>query len=119
MWLIVSSLTTWPTFAIIITIIIIQIFLGIQQGGRDGIRDSRISLKCETPDDLSDHGRKAVVEFTASSYAVMENEGNVKIGIKRTGCLDIPAVVRYVFTEPSWAGCDTRSIFKQSTTGLN
>ncbi|GAB1604677.1 sodium/calcium exchanger 3-like [Argonauta hians] len=71
----------------------VNIFQGIQPGMRECVQESRASLKGDTPDDLSDHGNKAVVEFTASSYAVMENEGHVKIGIKRTGCLDITATV--------------------------
>ena len=43
--------------------------------------------------DLSDGGTKAVVEFTASSCAVLENEGKVRIGIRRSGCLKIPVTV--------------------------
>ena len=44
--------------------------------------------------DLSEGGKKAVVEFTAASSAVLENEGNVRLGIKRTGNLKVPATVR-------------------------
>ncbi|XP_021351096.1 sodium/calcium exchanger 3-like isoform X4 [Mizuhopecten yessoensis] len=36
--------------------------------------------------DLTEGGNKAVVEFTAPSCAVLENEGNVRIGIRRYGC---------------------------------
>ncbi|XP_050391531.1 sodium/calcium exchanger 2-like [Patella vulgata] len=34
---------------------------------------------------LSDGGKKAVIEFTASSCAVLESEGSVRIGIRRFG----------------------------------
>ncbi|XP_062575827.1 sodium/calcium exchanger 3-like isoform X2 [Saccostrea cucullata] len=44
--------------------------------------------------DLSESGTRAVVEFTASSVAVLENEGKVRVGIRRYGKVDIPATVR-------------------------
>ena len=44
--------------------------------------------------DLSEGGKKAVVEFTAASSAVLENEGNVRLGVKRTGNLKVPVTVR-------------------------
>ncbi len=47
--------------------------------------------------DLSEGGTNAVVEFTASSCAVLENEGKVRIGIKRFGKLDIPVTVLLVY----------------------
>lgn len=43
--------------------------------------------------DLSDGGSNSVVEFTASSCAVLENEGKVRIGIKRFGKMDVPVTV--------------------------
>ncbi|XP_071108241.1 sodium/calcium exchanger Calx-like isoform X1 [Haliotis cracherodii] len=44
--------------------------------------------------DHSDGGRKPVIEFTAAAVAVMENEGKVRIGIRRHGKLDVPVTVR-------------------------
>ena len=38
--------------------------------------------------DLTEGGSKAVVEFTAASCAVLENEGKVRVGIKRYGKID-------------------------------
>lgn len=43
--------------------------------------------------DLSESGTRAVVEFTASSVAVLENEGKVRVGIRRYGKVDIPVTV--------------------------
>lgn len=43
--------------------------------------------------DLSDGGSNCVIEFTASSCAVLENEGKVRIGIKRYGKMDTTATV--------------------------
>ena len=37
---------------------------------------------------------KAVVEFTAATSAVLENEGKVRLGIKRHGNLCAPVTVR-------------------------
>jgi hypothetical protein len=53
--------------------------------------DKDISVK------LKDHtagGTKAVVEFTASAVSVLENEGKVRIGIRRYGNKHIPCTVR-------------------------
>lgn len=44
--------------------------------------------------DLSEDGSKAVVAFTAASSAVLENEGKVRLGVKRTGNISIPVTVR-------------------------
>ncbi|XP_067672950.1 sodium/calcium exchanger Calx-like isoform X3 [Haliotis asinina] len=44
--------------------------------------------------DHSDGGRRPVIEFTAAAVAVMENEGKVRIGIRRHGKLDVPVTVR-------------------------
>jgi hypothetical protein len=38
--------------------------------------------------DLSENGRKSVIEFAASSYAVLENEQICRITIERYGKLD-------------------------------
>jgi len=46
--------------------------------------------------DLTENGNKAVVEFTSASCAVMENEGKVRLGIRRYGRLDLPVSVRCV-----------------------
>lgn len=48
--------------------------------------------------DLSESGTRAVVEFTASSVAVLENEGKVRVGIRRYGKEDIPVTVLYVIS---------------------
>nr|KAG5703830.1 hypothetical protein BaRGS_031464 [Batillaria attramentaria] len=44
--------------------------------------------------DHSDGGRRPVLEFSAAGVAVMENEGKVRVGIKRRGKLDVPVKVR-------------------------
>ncbi|XP_052783919.1 sodium/calcium exchanger 1-like isoform X2 [Mya arenaria] len=44
--------------------------------------------------DLTDNGNRAVVEFTAASSAVLENEGKVRLGIRRYGRLDLPVSVK-------------------------
>ena len=44
--------------------------------------------------DHSDGGRKPVIEFTAAAVAVMENEGKVRVGIRRHGKLDREVSVR-------------------------
>ncbi|XP_053387424.1 sodium/calcium exchanger 3-like isoform X2 [Mercenaria mercenaria] len=49
------------------------------------------SLSCV---DLSENGRKAVVEFTSASCAVLENEGKVRLEIRRYGRLDLPVAVK-------------------------
>ncbi|XP_050390892.1 sodium/calcium exchanger 3 isoform X2 [Patella vulgata] len=44
--------------------------------------------------DHSEGGTKPVIEFTASAVAVLENEGKVRIGIRRSGKIDVPISVR-------------------------
>lgn len=44
--------------------------------------------------DHSCGGTKAVVEFTAASISVMENEGKVRVGIRRQGRKDIPCCIQ-------------------------
>lgn len=46
--------------------------------------------------DLSDRGRLAVLEFTASSVAVLEREQKCKVGIRRYGRKDNQITFRYV-----------------------
>jgi hypothetical protein len=46
--------------------------------------------------DLSEGNSKAVIEFSTASLAIMENEGKVRVGIKRYGKLDCEVSVRYV-----------------------
>lgn len=48
--------------------------------------------------DLSESGTRAVVEFTASSVAVLENEGKVRVGIRSYGKVDIPVTVLYAIS---------------------
>lgn len=48
--------------------------------------------------DLSESGTRAVVEFTASSVAVLENEGKVRVGIRRYGKVDTPVTVLYAIS---------------------
>ncbi|CAG5136336.1 unnamed protein product [Candidula unifasciata] len=48
--------------------------------------------KSET--DPSHGGKLAVVEFTSAAVAVLENQGTVRLGIKRTGRLNIPVAVK-------------------------
>lgn len=43
--------------------------------------------------DHSCGGTKAVVEFTAAAISVLENEGKVRVGIRRTGKTDMPCTV--------------------------
>ncbi|XP_013405754.1 sodium/calcium exchanger 1-like, partial [Lingula anatina] len=44
--------------------------------------------------DLSEKGTRAVIEFTATSCAVLENEKRVRIGIRRSGKLDSKVIFR-------------------------
>ena len=44
--------------------------------------------------DYSEGGRKPVIEFTAAGVAVMENEGKVRVGIRRHGKVDREVSVR-------------------------
>ncbi|CAG5125255.1 unnamed protein product [Candidula unifasciata] len=56
--------------------------------------DERVKQDGGPHTDFSEGGRLAVVQFTAAAVAVMENEGKVRIGIKRSGRMDIPVSVR-------------------------
>lgn len=53
--------------------------------------DSKMAL---TTKDHTAGGTKAVVEFTAATLSVLENEKKVRIGIRRYGKMDTPATVR-------------------------
>jgi len=44
---------------------------------------------------ISDGGRKAVVEFTAAQSAILEQEQKVRVSIRRFGRLDCPVVCKY------------------------
>ena len=46
--------------------------------------------------DLSEGGKKAVVEFTATRNSVMENEERIRIGIRRYGKMNNQVMVKYV-----------------------
>lgn len=45
---------------------------------------------------ISDGGRRAVVEFTAAQSAILEQEQRVRVSIRRFGRLDCPVVCKYV-----------------------
>jgi hypothetical protein len=47
-------------------------------------------------DDFSEGGTKSVVEFTASRVSVMENDKQVRLGIRRYGKTNVRTVVKYV-----------------------
>ena len=56
------------------------------ESGNSG--DFDIHIRGSFIKDLSENGRKSVVEFAASSYAVLENEQVCRIIIERYGKLD-------------------------------
>ena len=56
---------------------------------------SDIVVKGEAVKDLSENGQKSVVEFAASSYAVLENEQVCRIIIERYGNLEQECTFRY------------------------
>lgn len=55
-----------------------------EQAGKETVRGK----------DHSAGGTKAVVEFTAAAVSVLENEGTVRIGIRRCGNLKMPCTVQ-------------------------
>jgi hypothetical protein len=57
----------------------------VYENGNIGLRFSSI--------DLSENGKKAVIEFTAASCAVLESEGHVRLGITRNGNLQATVTV--------------------------
>ena len=50
--------------------------------------DDEVEIKGDIFKDLSENGQKSVIEFAASSYAVLENEQVCRIIIERYGKLD-------------------------------
>ncbi|XP_014786863.1 sodium/calcium exchanger 3 isoform X4 [Octopus bimaculoides] len=65
-------------------------------------KEEREASRVRRAKDHSEGGKKAVVEFTASGVAVLESEKKVRVGIRRTGKMDIPVQVR-VETVPGTA----------------
>ncbi len=61
----------------------------------EGQNTSDIVVKGEVVKDLSENGEKSVIEFAASSYAVLENEQVCRIIIERYGNLDKECTFRY------------------------
>jgi hypothetical protein len=56
--------------------------------------DDEVEIKGDIFKDLSENGQKSVIEFAASSYAVLENEQVCRIIIERYGKLDQDVVFR-------------------------
>jgi hypothetical protein len=54
----------------------------------DDTKTEDVYVKQKIMKDLSENGTKSVVEFAASSYAVLENEQLCKIMIERYGSLE-------------------------------
>lgn len=52
--------------------------------------------------DLSERGRLAVLEFTASSVAVLEREQKCKVGIRRYGRKDNSVAFRFVILSTAY-----------------
>lgn len=70
--------------------------------------------------DLSESGTRAVVEFTASSVAVLENEGKVRVGIRRYGKVDIPVTVLVETIDgTAEAGSDYKPLKEEITFAVN
>ena len=63
------------------------------ESGNSG--DFDIHIRGSFIKDLSENGKKSVVEFAASSYAVLENEQICRIIIERYGKLDQECTFRY------------------------
>jgi len=61
----------------------------------DGIAENNLEL-AETGSmmNVSDGGRRAVVEFTATRCAILEREQHVRVGIRRFGRLDCTVVCK-------------------------
>ena len=57
--------------------------------------DDDIQIRGNFNKDLSENGTKSVIEFQASSYAVLENEQICRITIERYGKLDQEVTFRY------------------------
>ncbi|GAB1600819.1 sodium/calcium exchanger 3-like isoform X6 [Argonauta hians] len=65
-------------------------------------QEERDSMRVRHAQDNSEGGSKSVIEFTASAVAVLECDKKVRIGIRRSGRMDIPVQVR-VETVPGTA----------------
>ena len=61
----------------------------------DDQEDNETTLKADIFKDLSENGQKSVIEFAASSYAVLENEQVCRIIIERYGKLDQEVTFRF------------------------
>jgi len=61
----------------------------------DDQEDDETTLKADIFKDLSENGQKSVIEFAASSYAVLENEQVCRIIIERYGKLDQEVTFRF------------------------
>ena len=56
--------------------------------------DEQKEHKLSVKKDHSEGGKKAVVEFTAASLSVLENEKKVRVGIRRFGNMENPVTVK-------------------------
>jgi solute carrier family 8 (sodium/calcium exchanger) len=56
--------------------------------------DMSLAIKANFIKDLSDNGKTSVIEFAASSYAVLENEQVCRLVVERYGKLDQPVTFR-------------------------
>ena len=62
----------------------------------DGLNDINVFVKQRTHKDLSENNSKCVIEFAASSYAIIESEKVCKIIIERYGNLQKEVSFRYI-----------------------
>jgi hypothetical protein len=65
---------------------------------QDDLNDINVFVKQRTHKDLSENNTKCVVEFAASSYAVIESEKVCKIIIERYGYLQKEVEFRYLIS---------------------
>ncbi|XP_052779900.1 sodium/calcium exchanger 3-like isoform X2 [Mya arenaria] len=68
-----------------------RVLTNFQQLAPEDRADKDIAMRSK---DHTAGGSKAVVEFTAAAVSVLENEGKVRIGIRRYGKKDMPCTVR-------------------------
>ncbi|XP_067671459.1 sodium/calcium exchanger 2-like [Haliotis asinina] len=82
----------------------------VYENGNAGIRKSSL--------DISESGKKAVIEFTAASCAVLENEGHVRLGVRRSGNVECSVTVGVETIDGSAeAGSDYKPIKQKLTFG--
>ncbi|XP_071105716.1 sodium/calcium exchanger 3-like isoform X1 [Haliotis cracherodii] len=82
----------------------------VYENGNAGIRKSSL--------DISESGKKAVIEFTAASCAVLENEGHVRLGVRRSGDVESSITVGVETIDGSAeAGSDYKPIKQKLTFG--